>query len=298
MIVSSRFVARPVLQAILAPLLGLLAYDIVVTVLFCAFGQAWLGIEALPMSLLGSAIVFVVGVRNTLAWARWWEARTLWGSIVNQSRSLTRSALTLLGDQENSTYASRLVRLQIAYVHALRLALLRRDPLGEVDGLLPAVVSARVRRSTNVPFALQREMGVLLAEARRTEALDSVGLLELDGSLTELANAQGGCERIKNTPMPPQFDRFPGVLVFAYCILLPVGLVPDIGWFTPVAAAVIGFAFFVLDQVGRELASPFENRRTDVPVHALTRAIEIDLRQALGALETPHPLVPVGGVLW
>lgn len=71
------------------------------------------------------------------------------------------------------------------------------------------------------------------------------------------------------------------MLVVAYCILLPIGLAPDIGWFTPVGSAVVGFAFFGLDQAGRELAHPFDNKAADVPVQALSRTIEGDLRQAL-----------------
>jgi ion channel-forming bestrophin family protein len=123
-------------------------------------------------------------------------------------------------------------------------------------------------------------------------------LAALDRTFSELANAQGGLERIKNTPLPRQFDQFPRVFIAAYCLLLPVGLVSALGPATPIGSTVIGFAFYVLDHIGRDLENPFEGTHHDVPMSAITRTIEIDLRQMLRERETPPPLAPKSGVLW
>jgi putative membrane protein len=297
-IVARRLDVRRILLSAGKPLAALLAYDVVVTALFVVFHQRWVGVENLPLGLLGSAVAVVIGLRNNTAYARWWEARSLWGSAVNNSRSLARGALAMLGGEGAASPMAALVHLQIAWAHALRLALLRQDPWGELGRLLPAAVLARVRGAANVPTALQAEQGRLLAEADRAGALDAIRLAALDRTLSELANAQGGLEKIKNTPLPRQFDQFPRVFVAAYCLLLPVGLVSDLGAVTPIGSTVIGFAFYVLDQIGRDLEDPFEGTVHDVPMAAITRTIEVDLRQMLGEPDVPRPLAPVDGVLW
>lgn len=299
MIVSRRLDASRILRSVGRPLGILLAYDIAVTALYVVWDQHWVGVENLPISLLGSALAVILGLRNNTAYARWWEARSLWGSAVNNSRSFARGVLALLGGSDAAVArGAALVRLQIAWAHALRSALRRQDPWSELERLLPAATLDRVKGAANVPTALQAELGRSLAEADRAGRLDSVRLAALDGTLSELANAQGGLEKIKNTPLPRQFEQFPRVFVGAYCLLLPVGLVHDLGAATPFGSTVIGFAFYVLDQIGRDLEDPFEGTVHDVPMSAITRTVEVDLRQMLGEREAPRPLAPVNGVLW
>ena len=298
MIVARRLDASRILRSVGRPLGALLAYDVAVTVLYVVLDQHWVAVQDLPLSLLGSALAVILGLRNNNAYARWWEARTLWGSAVNNSRSFARGVLTLLGSGEAAAaQGAALVRLQIAWAHALRLALRRQDPWEDLERLLPPAALARVRGAANVPTALQAELGRSLAEADRAGRLDSVRLAALDRTLSDLANAQGGLERIKNTPLPRQFEQFPRVFVGAYCLLLPIGLVHDLGAATPFGSTVIGFAFYVLDQIGRDLEDPFENTVHDVPMSAITRTVEVDLRQMLDE-EAPRPLAPVDGVLW
>lgn len=298
MIVARRLDASRILRSVGRPLGALLAYDVAVTVLYVVLDQHWVAVQDLPLSLLGSALAVILGLRNNNAYARWWEARTLWGSAVNNSRSFARGVLTLLGSGEAAAaQGAALVRLQIAWAHALRLALRRQDPWEDLERLLPPAALARVRGAANVPTALQAELGRSLAEADQAGRLDSVRLAALDRTLSDLANAQGGLERIKNTPLPRQFEQFPRVFVGAYCLLLPIGLVHDLGAATPFGSTVIGFAFYVLDQIGRDLEDPFENTVHDVPMSAITRTVEVDLRQMLDE-EAPRPLAPVDGVLW
>ena len=298
MIVSRRLDTSRILRSVGRPLAFLLAYDIAVTALYVVWDQHWVAVQDLPLSLLGSALAVILGLRNNNAYARWWEARSLWGSAVNNSRSFARGVLAMLGSGEaDAARGTALVRLQIAWAHALRHALRRQDPWDELEQLLPPAALARVRGAANVPTALQAELGRALAEADRAGRLDSMRLAALDRTLSDLANAQGGLERIKNTPLPRQFEQFPRVFVGAYCLLLPIGLVHDLGAATPFGSTVIGFAFYVLDQIGRDLEDPFENTVHDVPMSAITRTIEVDLRQMLDE-EAPRPLAPVDGVLW
>jgi putative membrane protein len=120
----------------------------------------------------------------------------------------------------------------------------------------------------------------------------------LDNSLTDLMNILGACERIKNTPIPRQYDVLPHAMVRAYLVLLPLGVVADLGLLTPFVTAVIAFLFIAMDAVGRDVETPFENSYSDTPMTALSRTIEINLRQMLGETELPPPLQPEDGLLY
>ena len=84
----------------------------------------------------------------------------------------------------------------------------------------------------------------------------------------------------------------------ASCVLLPLGLVASLGLMTPVGSALLGFVFRTLERTGRELEHPFSNSVHDVPLTAICRAVEIDLRQSLGETDLPAPIEPVRGVIW
>jgi putative membrane protein len=120
----------------------------------------------------------------------------------------------------------------------------------------------------------------------------------LDTTLTELANAQGGCERIKNTPVPKSYDYFIRLLAHLYCVLLPLGMVASLGVLTPVGSALLGFVFLALENIGRDLEHPFDNSIHDIATTSLCRTIEINLKQSLGEADVPGPLEPVRGILW
>ena len=152
-------------------------------------------------------------------------------------------------------------------------------------------------KAANPPFAIQREMAELLVAARRDGWLDGIEAAALNTTLTALTDSQGGLERIRNTPMPQQYAAFSRVFVTAYCLMLPFGIVPDLNVLTPLGSAVIGFVFLALDQSGRHLEDPFMRSIYDVPMSAITRTVEIDLRQAVGDAEVPPPLHPVRGIL-
>jgi ion channel-forming bestrophin family protein len=115
--------------------------------------------------------------------------------------------------------------------------------------------------------------------------------------LVDVANAQGGMERIKNTPLPAQYRAFPTFFTRLFCILLPIGLVETLGWATPVGSTVAGLMFLAVLQIGDDLTDPFANTVHDVPLDAMCRTIEIDLLQAIGD-PAPEPLKPDGDVLW
>ena len=137
----------------------------------------------------------------------------------------------------------------------------------------------------------------MLAEARRERWIDAIEASGLNATLGSLTDAQGGLERIRNTPMPQQYAAFSRAFVTAYCLLLPFGIVPDLNLLTPFGSAIIGLVFLALDESGRHLEDPFAGSIYDVPMAAITRTIEIDLKQAIGGVDVPAPLAAVGGIL-
>jgi ion channel-forming bestrophin family protein len=286
------------------PLLILVVYDLSVVVAYKVLHWEWVALPHIPLSLFGSAIGVIVAFRNQSSYARWWEARTLWGALVNNSRSWARQVTTLmmpLSDAEAGelkTVQRRLVYYQIAYMHALRQHLRGLEPWTELVPLLSERELSELRDEKNVPLAIQQQMGVLLRECQLRGWIDMMHWRALDANLDDLVDAQGGSERIKNTPMPKQYDYFPHLFVQIYCLLLPLALVSDMGWYTPLGSTLVGFIFLALDKIGRDLEDPFENTIYDVPLTAITTTIEINLRQLLGESVLRPAEKPVHGVLW
>ncbi len=297
MVVVDRFRITDTLREVWRPLAALFLLDSLVTIAYVGLGWTWIVPAGLPLPLLGTGLAVFLGVRNNTAYARWWEARTLWGAVLNNSRSYARTLTVLMVPAEAAPLRHTLVHHQIAWAHALRCFMRREDPAPDIAPFLPPDTLARVAKAANPPFAIQREMAELLVAARRDGWLDGIEAAALNTTLTALTDSQGGLERIRNTPMPQQYAAFSRVFVTAYCLMLPFGIVPDLNVLTPLGSAVIGFVFLALDQSGRHLEDPFMRSIYDVPMSAITRTVEIDLRQAVGDAEVPPPLHPVRGIL-
>ncbi len=256
----------------------------------------------ITFSLLAAALGVLLGFRTNSAYSRWWEARQLWGRLVNSSRSLARQAVSFTADSgrqiEASPFARTLIRSQIAYAHALRCTLRNQAPWEDIERFVDADTVAVLKEQQNVPAALLHRMGQCIANAADSGIITEWRLQRMDIVLSELTDVQGGCERIKNTPMPRQYDQYPELFVMLYCLLLPTVLVQELGWLTPPVTVLGSFVLLVLNRIGKNLENPFENQVYDTPISALSRTIEINLLQALGEEQVPLPAQPVDGVLW
>jgi putative membrane protein len=286
------------------PLLVLVLYDLAVVVAYKVLHWNWVALPHIPLSLFGSAIGIIVAFRNQSAYARWWEARTLWGAIVNNSRSWARQVTTVMMPlseaeaEELKVVQRRMVYHQIAYAYALRQHLRGLEPWDLLKPLLSEEELGELRDQKNVPLAIEQQMGALLRQCQVRGWVDIGHWRALDGNLDDLVDAQGGTERIKNTPMPKQYDYFPQLFVQMYCVMLPLALVMTMGWYTPLGSTLVGFIFLALDKIGRDLEFPFDNTIYDVPITSLSTTIEINLRQLLGEKVLPPAEKPVYGVLW
>ena len=299
MIVRDRLPFNRVWPHVSKRLALLFLFDLSIAGLYSS-GCTWLALSSLPMGTMGAALSLFLAFRNNSAYGRWWEARILWGALVNWSRSIARQALTFLSSDDEDTRERQtlLVHYMIAFVCALRCHLRGQSPLAELCGILGAARTKELRRHDNIPSAIVLEMGNLARSAYQNGWMDSYRFVRFEESLTELTNIMGGCERIKNTPLPRQYEYFPRLLVSFFCLMLPFGLVEGMGMLTPLASTAISFIFISLDSVGRELEDPFENTVHDTPMTGLSRTIEINLRQQLEEHTRLEKVTPVHGFVY
>jgi len=265
-------------------------------------------ITPLPFTLTGFALSVFLGFRTTTAYNRYWEGRTLWGALVNVSRSFTRQVLHWTGPAPGAALdpaqadaladaRRRLVYAAIAFSHALRQRLRDEDDLDEYAALLEPEVVNLVKADVNRPQAIATRMAQLLRETYDAGLIHPQHLPVLEASLTQMTDVQGGCERIGNTPLPYVYRVLVHQIVGFYCFTLPFGLIHALGWFAPAVTVLVAYAFFGLDAIGEELDNPFETDANDLPLSSLCRGIELDLRARLGETDLPAPAVPHHGLL-
>ena len=253
----------------------------------------------LLVTTLSIALVF----RVNEAYARWWEARALWGEIVNESRSWARQVLSwgiTDGEAEPGPERRQLVLRQIAYVNALRLRLRGQQDLAALSDFLPSSELEELATHPNPPARLLMRQAREIAQLRSEGLLDAAGQHRLDTTLSALTSSQGGCERIKHTAFPDRvrfFTRYSAWLMAGIVPLLALDRENTLASLDHVFVPILMLAFLLTERLGAELKNPFENLPNDTPMTALCRTIEIDLRAALGETELPAPLLPEKGVL-
>ncbi|KQN25463.1 hypothetical protein ASE86_04290 [Sphingomonas sp. Leaf33] len=297
MIITATPRVSRIIAEVWKPLLVLFVWDVVVTAFYLLTPNK---APSLPLTLFGTALALFLGFRENSAYQRWWEGRILWGAMINSSRSLAREVITFMPyTTEGKLWDLKrtIVLRHIAYVHALRCQLRRIDPRPDVLRFLSPEEAVGPFSRTNIANGIVDGTAGRIAKARREGHLDTILHSQLERTLTDIINAQGGMERIKNTPLPNQYRFFPNLFTRLFCLVLPIGLVETLGWATPVGSTLAGLMFLAVLQVGDDLTDPFANTIHDLPLDAMCRTIEIDLLQAIGD-KAPGPMQPDRDVLW
>ena len=265
--------------------------------------------SATAVGMLATVVGIFIVFRFNEAYQRWWEARILWGALVNDSRTYAREVLTLItprrapaleSDEAASLLHRELIYRHIAYCNALRLSLRDQDSWDELAPFIDPAELEDLKRYANKPTRLNRTQGARIAEVLGTDVAQQVLLTQLDSTLSRLFDTQGGCERIKRTAFPDEVRFISRAMVWLSAVAIPVAFLSadtEIRVLEVVAVIVIALSFMVVEQLGAALKNPFENQDNDTPMTALCRVIEIDLRQQLGETEVPPPIQPVDGVL-
>ena len=277
--------------------LSVTAFSMVATLLYQEVPAFHYSLTSMPFTVVGLALGIFLGFRNNAAYDRYWEGRRLWGSLVNTSRTLSRNLVTYLPPSVPRPTLVRLVYWQVAFVHSLRLHLRNQSPVGSLEPFVPASALPDVVESRNVPNEILLRLSVELQQLHVDGSLGEYRFVELTRQLSTLSDIQGGCERIKNTPIPYSYTVIIHQVVALYVLSLPFGLVGSLHYLTPLVVLIIAYAFLGLDAVGDEIEDPFGEDLNDLPLSALSRTIEVNLREMLRDSAIPPMLQPHNGVL-
>lgn len=257
---------------------------------------------AIP-AMLGTALSILLGFRTSAAYDRWWEARKIWGAIVNDSRTLARQATTLFFPPDVASRPAmaalqqEIVYRQIAWNHVLARSLRGQDWTTDVEMTLATEEIDALQSQDNAGNCMLQTQVQRLCDALGSDYLDTFRFLQIEATLTRMCDHMGKCERIKNTVFPSHYSFLISLIVWVFLLLLPLGLVESMGWVTVPVAFAISTIFVLIERIAGFLQDPFENAITDTPMLALSRIIEINLRQQLGEADLPEKLEPVDGVL-
>jgi putative membrane protein len=241
-------------------------------------------------AFIGTAISILLSFKLNQSYDRWWEARKVWGAIVNDSRSFVIQLQTLTA-KGNDAIIRNIAFRQIAWCHSLGQSLRGINPTDNLDGLISKKDLNEIKQHTNKPLALLQLNGRDIKQLKETNQLDIFSQIQLDNTLVRLCDAQGKCERIKTTVFPVTYRLFLHGIIYLFIITLAISLRVDGLFETPLLIA-ISTAFFLLDKSAKHMQDPFENRPTDTAMTAITRTIEINIKQLLKESEIPPPHQP------
>ena len=253
----------------------------------------------LPFSIagiLGSALAIFIAFRNQSSYARWWEARTIWGGIINNSRIMARQVIAnvdnavsmrKVSEADADVYKKEMIDRQIAFAHSLRLHLRSQHSLEALQQLLSNRECTELAVKQNRPNILLHTQGLRIKQAMQQEMLGAFDNISMEPNLAMFSNWQGACERIKNTPLPMNYQYFTRLFLYVFIFILPVCLMSDFAKMNMSVMVIpvsfmISFVFAVMNKVGEINENPFENEISDIPMTALCNTIERDLKEMLG----------------
>lgn len=273
-------------------LLAVTLYTLLINVMYYQYGFKEIAIPlAIPM-VLGTILSLLLAFRSNQAYDRWWEARSIWGAIVNDSRSLVRQLTSMINNANESEeirhFRDQFVRRQIAWNYALGQSLRKKDPLKGLDRLLSRRELNFVSKFDNVPAGLLQMHSRDLRYALQHEWINTYQQVEMDRTLSRLCDAMGKCERIKNTIFPATYSLYTHFAVIFFIILLPFALIDSLGIVEVPLVAAISASFLLIEKMAINLQDPFENKPTDTPMTSIARKVERDLLQMLEETQLPE----------
>ncbi|HDR9098651.1 TPA: hypothetical protein QDB15_000600 [Burkholderia vietnamiensis] len=244
-----------------------------------------------PFTLIGLTLAIFAGFRNNASYERYREGRQLWGGMLTATRTLVSQALCYgaIGDDAGARHA--FVRKVVAFVYALKHQLRGTDPAADLRARLDDEACARIAAARFAPVALVHELRGAFAARADAGKLAETRLWMLDARLDELVAMVSGCERIASTPIPFSYDVLLHRTIYAYCALLPFGLVDSIGAATPFVTVFVAYTLIALDAIAHAIAEPFGDGPNHLALDAIARTIERSLLE-LNQEPLPDELTP------
>ena len=237
-------------------------------------------------ALIGTALAFFIAFNNNQAYNRWWEARIVWGGIVNDSRSLSRTLLAYSGAPVSDT--RRILLRHIGFLYALK-ASLRNADNDDYKNYLAAEDLERLEGARNIPNTLLNLQSYDLQQLSAGNDIDGFRFLALNELIRSINDGMGKSERIQKTVFPTTYLYFTTLFIWILVILTTMMASESVGALSIFFGWLIGFVFYSTHESGMNLMNPFELSPHGIPLNSITRNIEIDLLQSLGEKEIPSP---------
>ncbi len=236
-----------------------------------------------PYEVAGAVLGLLLVLRTNAGYDRWWEARKLWGGIVNQSRNLAIGAITY--GPTDPAWRTQFVRWASVFPHVARHSLRGERELPKVVSLIGEEEAATVAAAEHMPSYVALRMAQMLAEAVKQETMNYWAFQQVDKERAILIDHIGGCERILKSPLPRVYSIMIRRFIFVFLFALPFALLDKVGILTPLVTMFVAYPILALDQTGYELQQPFStNHLGHLPLDEISQTIETNLENLLPSL--------------
>jgi putative membrane protein len=270
-------------------ILFVIGYSITIVVLYQNLHITRISIPVSVPALLGTIISLLLAFRSNQAYDRWWEARTIWGAITNDSRTFSRQILSFVENpyqlEDVEIFKQRMIKRQIAWCYALSQSLRGFSAHKGLERLLDSEDLHTIKKQKNVMLSLLEMQSMDLRRALNEGWINQYQQIQLDNTLTALCNHMGGSERIKNTIFPVTYSKYINMSIHLFIVLLPFGLIEIFGYMEIPLVVSIATFFLLVEKMAVHLQDPFENKPTDTPTTTICRNIERDLCQMMNDYE-------------
>jgi putative membrane protein len=280
------------------------------------------------VTVIGIAVAFYLGFKNNSSYDRTWEARKIWGGMVNSSRSFGVAVVAFVQGENADEIKRELIHRHVAWLTALRHQLRLSKPWEHVENRLNGLYAPTVCEDynnkldgelakyltadevtkldgvTNRATQILKNQSARLQELKDQDYFEDFRHMEFHHHVTEFFTDQGKAERIKNFPFPRQYASTALWMTFVFSFFVPFGMVDAFGkvdgwmfWLCPVISALIIWIFFLMEKIGDYSENPFEGTYNDVPITQISRGIEIDLLEMINDENIPEPVKEINGFL-
>ena len=237
-----------------------------------------------PFEFTGVALGIILVFRLNAGHDRWWEARKIWGSIVNQSRNLGIIIVSYVKADHNAK--KNLLKMVAALPYLMKNHLRQEADLHEIAHLLNPEILEILKTTQHRPNVVASLIARSLDSFKNSGRLDSFAFLESEKQRSILIDCQGACERILKTPIPFVMSIKTRRFILIFLLILPIALVNKIGFYTPFISGLVAYSFFSVDRIGVELQNPFSTRNlSHLPLDGICQTIEKNILELIDLYE-------------
>jgi putative membrane protein len=266
------------LRQLLPAMVGVAVYTALIAYLVQEVFHAHFKNATIVHSLVGFVLSMLLVFRTNTAYDRWWEGRRVWGSIINNSRGL---AMKLSGIVNDPATHQRLRALITNEVMAMKWQLRQGFNDGDFEDT-DRYQMAEFKRKKHLPSAILQAIYCEVEALRSEGKITGEQMLFLGPELQSFADNMGACERIQKTPIPYAYSLFLKKVIFLYIFTMPIGFVPEFGYWTIAIIPLVFYAFAGIEVIAEEIEDPFGQDANDLPLNRLSNNIKENLMEILG----------------